>query len=76
MTSSDADLSHESILAIERILKVEQAPYADSLDTLSSLFTPIRTLNELFPDGKSCLSGATLSSASPPEQKRLLASSR
>jgi vacuolar protein sorting-associated protein 53 len=52
MSSGETDLPHEVILSIERILKVENAPYSDSLDTLSSLFTPIRTLNELFPDGE------------------------
>ncbi|KAL5507261.1 VPS53 [Sanghuangporus vaninii] len=44
------DLPHDVILSIERILNIENAPYADSLDTLSSLFNPTRTLNELFQD--------------------------
>ncbi|EJD03009.1 uncharacterized protein FOMMEDRAFT_108090 [Fomitiporia mediterranea MF3/22] len=44
------DLPHEVILSIERILNVENAPYSDSLDTLSSQFNPVRSLNELFPD--------------------------
>ena len=49
------DLPHDVILSIERILSIENAPYADSLDTLSSLFNPVRTLNELFPDGQHSL---------------------
>ena len=52
MSDGEVGLPHEVILSIERILNIENAPYADSLDTLSSLFTPVRTLNELFPDGE------------------------
>ena len=52
MNAGEVDIPHEVILSIERILKIEDAPYSDSLETLSSLFTPVRTLNELFPDGR------------------------
>ena len=51
MTTKNIELSHEVILAIELILKIDNAPYSDSLDTLSYQFNPIPTLNELFPNG-------------------------
>ncbi|THH07754.1 hypothetical protein EW145_g3172 [Phellinidium pouzarii] len=44
------ELPHDAILSIERILNIQNAPYSDSLETLSSSFRPIRALNELFPD--------------------------
>ncbi|KAH8119366.1 Vps53-like protein, partial [Phellopilus nigrolimitatus] len=44
-------LSHEVISSIERILNVQGAPGdVTALDTLSSSFSPVGTLNELFPN--------------------------
>ncbi|KAI5123978.1 hypothetical protein M0805_006390 [Coniferiporia weirii] len=44
------ELPQEVILSIERILNVQNTSYSDSLETLSSLFSPVNSLNELFPN--------------------------
>lgn len=52
MADSMSDLPPEVILSIERVLNIQNAAHPESLDTLSSYFKPIHTLNELFPDGQ------------------------
>ncbi|KAF8638746.1 hypothetical protein AX17_001987 [Amanita inopinata Kibby_2008] len=44
------ELPHEVILAIQRILEIKQDEDSDPLDDLSSTFSPVKVLNDLFPD--------------------------
>lgn len=46
------DLPHEVILAIQRVLEVNNDVESDPLDALSTNFSPVDVLNDLFPDGK------------------------
>lgn len=47
----DDELPHEVILAIQRVLEVKTGHEDDSLDTLSTNFSAVDVLNDLFPDG-------------------------
>jgi vacuolar protein sorting-associated protein 53 len=47
----DDELPHEVILAIKRILNLQQSQNDDPLDSLSNEFSPVDLLNSYFPDG-------------------------
>src|ERR1700728_2208177 len=47
----DDELPHEVILAIKRILNLQQGQNDDPLDSLSNEFSPVDLLNSYFPDG-------------------------
>lgn len=48
----DDELPHEVILAIQRVLEVNNDVESDPLAALSTNFSPVDVLNDLFPDGK------------------------
>jgi hypothetical protein len=45
------ELPHEVIVAIQRVLEVKTGEEGDPLDALSTNFSAVDILNELFPDG-------------------------
>jgi hypothetical protein len=47
------ELPHEVIVAIQRVLELKTGEGADPLDALSTNFSAVEVLNELFPDGAS-----------------------
>ena len=48
-----AHLPHELVASIQRVLNLEHGPDSDPLDDLSPDFDVVKTLNQLFPDGRS-----------------------
>lgn len=50
MTPVADELPLEVILAIQRILNVDETAQTDPLDTLANNFSPLDALNQLFPD--------------------------
>ena len=45
------ELPNDIVLALQRILEIEQHESTDPLDDLSSNFSTAKVLNDFFPDG-------------------------